>query len=318
MKLALTGATGMVGSAIVRAARDADDVELRALVRDRGGAARVQSGQGVRVVAGSLEALPPELFAHGPDAVLHFAVRTTGSRAELAATNVAGTQRLIEALPSSATCVLYGSSLSVYGQGPQRGEAEEALSLRPQTALARSRLAAERLLYAHGRAAGCRVFGLRPRFLLGRGDQQTLPALLRLTRSGRRLGPGTQAFSVIDVDDYARLILALARTQGAVEQLGLNVGYARPLTLDAIQDALVAAFGLPPTTRRLRLPAPLTRALAWVPGLRKQVVRYQLVGADHHVDVSALRARCGGAILDRDPHEALNAAIELLAREEAA
>ena len=36
--------------------------------------------------------------------------------------NVGGTERLLAALPPSVRGVIYGSTLSVYGSGPQRGE----------------------------------------------------------------------------------------------------------------------------------------------------------------------------------------------------
>jgi nucleoside-diphosphate-sugar epimerase len=312
--LALLGATGLVGSALCRALRARSDYEARALVR---GPDRLQPSPGLSVLEGSLESLPAQLFAHAPEVVVHFATQQIDSEGSgFTATNVEGTQRLLDALPASVRVFLYGSSLSVYGQGPQRGENEEALAIRPATPLARSRVEAERRILAAGRERGFSAVCLRPRFVLGRGDRHTLPGLLRVTRKGRGLGSGRQAFSVIDVDDYARAILAVAEHLRTAEpvQRGLHVGYTQPLSLADIQAALSAAFGLEPVARRLRLPMGPVNALAslGLGGLSGQAVKYQLVGQDHYVDVSALRSLGGGAIVDRDPREALDEAISWL------
>lgn len=313
MRIALLGGTGFVGQALLRRLAG-NEHEVRALARDP---SRLVA-EGVEVVAGSLEELPAALFAHEPEVVIHFATKQVDQDGRgFQATNVAGTERLLAALPASARVVLYGSSLSVYGQGPQRGEAEQALAIRPATALARSRAAAEERILAWAQERSASAHCLRPRFVLGRGDRFTLPGLRRLTAQGRTLGSGEQRFSVIDVDDYAALILALAQEALAADeprQGGLHVGYQRPLSLAELQSALAEGFDLAPPRRRLRLPITAANALAALPlgGLSKQAVKFQLVGQDHYVSVERLRGLVGDTIVARDPREVTVAAIEWL------
>ncbi|MGE0707733.1 MAG: NAD-dependent epimerase/dehydratase family protein [Planctomycetota bacterium] len=311
VRAALLGGTGFVGGALARALA-ARGAEVRALARDPGRLAL----PGVETIAGDLAALPAALFAHEPEVVLHFATKQVDRDGSGFAENLRHADALCAALPGSVRLLLYGSSLSVAGQGPQRGEREEELPPRPGTALARSRLEVEEALRAAGARAGFSVVCLRPRFVLGRGDAYTLPALLRLTRRGRTLGSGRQAFSVIDVEDYAALALDLAeRLRGAPPRARvLHVAYAAPLSLAEIQAALADAFGLAPPARRLRLPGWLVDLAAALPlgGLAAQAVRYQLVGQDHHVSVDALRELCGGEVVDKDPRLALAGAVAAL------
>ncbi len=313
-RLVVLGGSGFVGSALLRAAA-AEGVPARVLERGPGSVARLP---GVTPVRGSLEDLPPALFAgEGPAVIAHFATAQVDPDGRGFAANLTGVERLAAALPPGAPVrgLLYGSSLSVCGQGPQRGEAEEALPRRPETALARSRLACEDAVLALAEALGCGAVCTRPRFVIGRGDRFTLPGLLKLTRRGLRLGSGEQAFSVIDVDDYGRLLLALARRLVEANhppRRALHVGYRSPLRLRDLQADLAAAFGLPPPRWPLVLPAPALALLRAVParGARQLVTRYELIGRDHHVDVSALERLVGGAIVGRDPRAALAEAIE--------
>lgn len=316
-ELAVLGGSGFVGAALLRAA-SAAGVPARALERRAGSVARLP---GVTPIAGSLEALPPALLAPGerPLVVAHFATVQLDPAGRGFGENLRGVERLLGALGPSVRGLLYGSSLSVAGQQPQRGEREEQLPPRPGTALARSRAACEAAVLAAAAARGLSAVCTRPRFVLGRGDRHTLPGLLRLTRRGLRLGSGRQAFSVIDVDDYGRLLVQLAARLAAGPPLvrPLHVAYRRPLTLGELQQALQEGFGLPPPRRALWLPGPALALLRALPlaSLRALVTRYELVGRDHHVDVSALEALVGGDIVGRDPREALAAAVAALARE---
>ena len=96
--------------------------------------------------------------------------------------------RLVPLYCGGATrAVLFVSSFSVYGEGPQRG-VEETAPQRPETPLARSRAACEERLAQLAAHGHCAVTVLRTRFVLGAGDRHVLPGL-----AGRRelhLAPG--------------------------------------------------------------------------------------------------------------------------------
>lgn len=317
LRIVLLGGTGLVGGALLRglALEPPGDVAVRALVR-RPDRLPAPLPPWLTAVPGDLTApLPPELFWPGePQVVIHYATKQIdhdGTGFE--AVNVAGTRRLLGALPDGVRGVIYGSTLSVYGSGPQRGEPEEALAVRPDTALGRTRAAAEAAVLAAMEARGASALCLRPRFLVGRGDQHTLPGLLRLTRRGRTVASGEQRFSVIDVDDYARVIVLLARDLAERSdpwRRPLHVGYRRPVSLAEIQGALAAAHGLALPTRRIRLPRAATAILSALPSrwARTQAIRYRLFALDHFVGVDALAGLVGEGLVGRDPLAVLAAA----------
>ncbi|RKG61628.1 NAD(P)-dependent oxidoreductase, partial [Corallococcus exercitus] len=172
----LTGATGMVGQAFLRQ-RGAHSVH--ALVRSPDGR---DWGEGVHVVQGDLHGIPDALFPPYPYVVLHLAMKQRDTdNTGFERTNVDGTRRLLSRLRGDCRGVLLGSSMSVYGPGPHRG-VKEVHPLRPITALARSRVAAEDVVMEHAVRTGLHAALLRPRFLLGRGDRFVLPAMVKLLK----------------------------------------------------------------------------------------------------------------------------------------
>jgi nucleoside-diphosphate-sugar epimerase len=274
----------------------------------------------VTVVEGDLAELPVRLFPREPYVVLHFASKQIDRDGRgFEDVNVRGTDNLLRALTPACRGVVYGSSVSVYGQGPQEGNDEDA-TLCPSTALARSRVDAERALFDAGRALGFEVFALRPRFILGRGDRSTLPGLARLFARGISLGSGAQRFTIVDVDDYAAIALRLATAiaTGATPPAreALHVGYRRSVSLDEIRDAVGRAMPLPRVRVRVPVTRALTRAMARAPSrsIRAAATKLELVGFSHHVDVRRLGRRVGSDVVDKDPALALRAAVAHLSR----
>lgn len=325
LRIVLLGATGFVGSALLRrlAARPAGSVEVRALVRDL---RRAPPQAFVVPVEGALPAAPPRaLFFEQPFVLVHLATKQIDADGTgFEDVNVRGTARLLEALAPGApgvSCrgIIHGSSISVYGRGPQEGLTEDA-PLRPETPLARSRAEAERLITLAAVLRGASAFLLRPRFILGRGDRHTLPGLLALLGRGVMIGSGEQAFSVIDVDDYGEAIArlaarALARAaRGEPLRTPLHVGYARPLRLVEILEALATAFDLPLPRRRIPAWRPALDLLRRIPLAATEALatRLELIALPHHVRVDALAREIGSDITEKDPREALRAAVEAM------
>ena len=185
MIVALTGATGFVGQAVLDGA---DDVSIRALTR------RPQPARaGVEWVAGDLAA-PAALAAlvQGADAVLHVAgVVNAPDAAGFEAGNVTGTAALIAAAQDAGVrrFVLVSSlsarapHLSDYGASKARAEALV-------------------------RAAPLDWTIVRPPAVYGPRDREMLD-LFRAARWGVVPVPAGGRVSLIHVDDLARLLLAL-------------------------------------------------------------------------------------------------------------
>lgn len=340
MQLILTGGTGYVGRAILRqVALQKGRVKVRMLA---GSAAQVCEGMGwprlpawLSLFPGRLPAVPPELFAADspaaePAVLVHFGVKqidTDGTG--FYDTNVAGTAALLAATPSWVTAVLYGSTLSVLGAGAQR-EVCESLEWAPASRLADSRAEAERLCLDWGRQRGASAFALRPRFILGEEDQYVIPALIKLAQRGMRVGSGRQRFSIIEVNDYARIVLGLAEhclnpcSSGfrLPQQRPLNIGYQAPVSFNTLMHT--ARQGIKGRHRSgVWLPwwnsswmESVHRWLLKVPvsAMEKVLTQLALVGFDHYGDTSTVRDLLRNteveSVLNRSEKDALQQAMQ--------
>lgn len=305
--LVLLGASGFVGSALMRQLQGRAG-DTRVLVHRTAPAALPASAVAHE---GSLTALPQAVWPSAPHVVIHCASKQIDPDGSGFGVNLQGIESLCRALTPQTRAVLFVSSCSVYGEGAQRGVAEDA-PLRPATPLARSRAACEARLAQLAAQGRCRVEVFRPRFVLGQGDRHVLPGLARLVRRGFTLGRGQQRFSVIDVDDFARILLARAEAalQLAPGFEAFNVGYASPLSLHEIVQALAERLGVPSPRWRIPVHPGLLDTLAWMPGL--PVHRLRLLGIDHHLDVGRLQARLPAPWLALDPRVALRRAMPWL------
>ena len=188
MKIAVTGATGFVGSHLVDLALAAGH-RLNALTR------RDQpQREGIDWIAGSLEdrgAL--ERLVDGADAVIHVAGTITapnaaafnkgnvdGTLAMLAAATAGGVRRFVHVSSLAAR----EPKLSLYGASKAR--AEELV---------------------HGSGLDWTI--VRPPAVYGPGDRETLE-LFRMAKIGLMLMPPKGRVSVIHADDLARLLIAAA------------------------------------------------------------------------------------------------------------
>jgi nucleoside-diphosphate-sugar epimerase len=188
MRLAITGATGFVGSHLVDIALAAGH-EVKALTRRE-----QRERDGVDWVLGDLESRDAlEWLVDGADAVIHVAgaiSATTaaafdkgnveGTLAMLAAATAGGIQRFVHVSSLAAR----EPKLSLYGA---------------------SKAKAEELVHSSGLDWAI----VRPPAVYGPGDKETLE-LFRMARLGLMLMPPKGRVSVIHADDLARLLLALA------------------------------------------------------------------------------------------------------------
>jgi nucleoside-diphosphate-sugar epimerase len=188
MRLAVTGATGFVGSHLVDVATAAGH-EVAALTRRE-----QQSREGVTWINGDLrDRAPLERLVSGADAVIHVAGVITAQSAEaFEQGNVEGTLAMLAAATAGGIRrFVHVSSLAAR---------EPKLSL-----YGRSKARAEELVYGSGLDWAV----VRPPAVYGPGDKETLE-LFRMAKLGVMLMPPKGRISVIHADDVARLLLALA------------------------------------------------------------------------------------------------------------
>lgn len=162
MKVAITGAAGYVGSLLVRAHAARGDA-VNALARDAGG---IPALPGVSPYAADVRAAAsiPGTFIEGVDVLYHCAAEAT-RESLMREVNVDATHALLLRARGTLGHWVQLSSLSVYGT-PRSGTVEEDSPLRPRTAYARTKLAADELVARH--ASGAFSYTLvRPAAVIG-------------------------------------------------------------------------------------------------------------------------------------------------------
>ncbi|MCF3119178.1 NAD-dependent epimerase/dehydratase family protein [Streptomyces arenae] len=212
-RVLLTGATGFVGSAVLRrllAARPEEGgVQVRALARTASGRPELP---GLDWASADLTA-PESLRGVGRDAdvLIHLASLVSGDEETCAAVNVRGTGALMEeARRAGVRRIVHLSTAAVYGPGPHSGLDVDEIAPAPTSPASRTRLEGE----SAALAAGATV--LRPGLVLGRGDRWVVPALAELRERVPAQWDGGRALSsMVDVDDLARLIVTLACVPGS-------------------------------------------------------------------------------------------------------
>lgn len=259
MKVALTGATGLVGPLLV------DRLLLRghtvrALVRPRGDRV-LPSRPGVEWVEGRLdEEGPIERLVSGCDAVVHAAFEHPGpipvtgrSQGEhYVQTNFVGSMRLLERVPAlGARQMVYVSSYAVFGHDPNadplqhRTPRDERYPLWPESFYGAMRASVEKFCNAAAQSFGLNVSVFRLGLVLGRrttfDETPCAESVMEALRHGElRSRHGSY---VIGADDAAE-ILADAVGDGALRGQVFNA-VDRWLDFRELAPMLAAILGRP-------------------------------------------------------------------------
>lgn len=264
MKIAITGASGLVGSALGEHLRARGDTVMPISRGDPGGTQSVHwSLEGGIQPAGALS---------GCDAVVHLAGENLAARRwsrrqkeRILESRVAGTRAVVSALAAAEEprprVLVSASAVGVYGDRGDTWLAEDAELGDDFLAQVCHAWEAEAMKAS---ALGVRVVSSRTGIVLSR-QGGSLPRLLRVFRLGigGRLGHGQQYFSWIHVRDTVRAI-AFAIDDARVEG-PLNVASPCPVTNAELTRALA---------RALRRPAILP-----VPGFALRIVLGELARA---------------------------------------
>ena len=290
----MTGATGSIGPATVRALLDAG-AAVRVFgrldsVRDHpdrwpGWLPRVELASGDVTQPATIGAAMP-----GIDVVVHLAAflhvvnPPPGHERRYREVNVEGTRHVAEAAAASgARRLVLASTTAVYG--PTGGQAaSEDTAPAPDSWYAESKLEAERVARAVGRQTGLEIVILRLSAVYGPRVRGNYRRLLRAMARGRfvSIGHGRNRRSLIADIDAARAFELAARHRDAAGHI-FNVADGPAHTIDEILGAMAAAVGRRPP--RWHLPASLARVAAAAgdvaggvigqrPGLRPSVEKY--------------------------------------------
>ena len=259
MKVAITGSSGLIGTALTASLR-ADGHQVVRLVRRPPRAA-----DEVRWDPRAADAGDPLLA--GVDACVHLAGAgvgdhrwTTAYRAEIRSSRVVPTRALAAALAAASprpAAFLVASAIGWYGDTGGRDVTETA----PAGKAFLSRVVHDWEAAADpAREAGIRVAHLRSGLVLGVGGgvlgRLALPARLGLLP---RFGDGHQVMSWISLTDEIRAIRFLLDGPGAESGSGpYNLTAPNPVTDAELTAALHAAFRRPDFSW-LRVPAPLLK-----------------------------------------------------------
>ncbi|MFE2531578.1 NAD-dependent epimerase/dehydratase family protein [Streptomyces sp. NPDC059371] len=278
LRVLLTGATGFVGSEVLRALQrgraGGRDISVRALARtappDGPGT------PGLSWVPGDLSD-PASLrgAVRDTDVLVHLASRVSGSPEACEAVNVHGTRALLdEARRAGVARIVHLSTAAVYGPGPHRGIAVDEVSPAPVSPASATRLAGERLALEAG------AIVLRPGLVLGAGDRWVVPALSELrSRVPAHWDGGGGLLSVVDVTDLARLIVTLAATNTPAGPAVHHASHPVPVSNRDLMAALTERGLMDPVTDDWPWETCLRR-LREVPGSMSER-QFSLLARDH-------------------------------------
>lgn len=246
LRVLVTGASGLIGSHILKLAESEADVVAVSRVRQA-------SEGGVRWVVGDLTApgaVAEIVRSASPEVILHLAGEVRGDRSLAAvaptlAANLVATVELLEAAAEvgSRRVVLSGSLL----EEPATG-GPQAVPPSPYGASRWATSAYARMFHA---LFGLPVVILRPSFAYGPGQETTklIPYVITTLLAGEvpRLASGTRLLDCVYAEDVARAYIAAASAPD-VEGSTIDIGCGERTAVRDIVEMIVDAVG--PTTGR--------------------------------------------------------------------
>lgn len=291
--IAVTGASGFVGRAVIAAAAAAGH-SVRGLYRNL----PQPAGIGESLVTGDLGAadLPGEALA-GVDTVIHLAARThalhemRSDRAAYERINVTGTRHLARAAADAGVRrLVYLSSVKVNGEHtPIDAPFTEQSISAPEDAYGQTKWEAEQLLRDFGREAGIEIVVLRPPLVYGPGVKGNLRRLIRLVASGLPLPLASvrNKRSMIGLENLVSAILAAADHPAAAGRTFL-VSDQHDLSTPELLTLIAAGMNRP--VKLMPFPVGLLRAGGALTGHGGDVER---LTASSIVDSSAITRELG-------------------------
>ncbi len=250
-KVAVTGATGLVGGHLVQYLAD-NNYEVIAIGRSRDKLSQFKSSN-IEIRTADIEDREAVSQAiSGAEVVVHSAatVDPYGSRESIFATNVGGTRNILEAAKAqNVKHFLYVSSLSVItGQGDLYN-VDETEPLKPcGESYADSKVEAERTVMAESEnpQSKMKVTSLRPGFIYGPGERAWMPRLINSIATGKAMliDGGKKETNVIYVENLSRAITSAILNEKAYGQV-YNLTDGQKISKKELFDAIADGLNLP-------------------------------------------------------------------------
>ena len=295
-RVAVTGATGFVGSHLVAALCRAG-AQVSCLVRAQARLADLRDA-GCTVVEGDLDsARALSDLVQRAEVVYHVAGQVAAAdEAGFLRVNRDGTARVVEAARQAPLRrFVYVSSLSVSGPAARGAPLADTDQAAPVTPYGRSKQAGEEVV----RSSGLPFTILRPPAVYGPADRQFL-RLFRLARTGLLplLGDGEQELSLVHVHDLAEGAIAAAESP-VCAQGTYHVTHPEVVTQRTLVETIGAAVGT--RVRAVPLSQGLVRQVLRASGLWARFTRRpSLLSPDKADEFLAPAWTCSAAGLRRD------------------
>lgn len=257
--VAVTGITGLVGSAVARSFA-AHGWLVRGLVR-----AETADGRGQEGFVGDIT--QPETlrgFCDEVDVVVHTAALAVdwASSSLFQRTNVEGTANVLkEARTAGVSRFVHVSTVDVFGFRKHTLMNEQSPKRPPAFPYSRTKLEAESLVWSYGRQ-GLPVCVVYPSWVFGPGDRHFVPEIVEGLRSKQLPYLGRHAHCELTYCDNLADAIVLVATSEQAEGEGYIVGDGFDLTFGAFNDMIAAAAGL--RAPHFTLPTPVAYGAAAV------------------------------------------------------
>ena len=258
MRAVVTGGGGFLGRRIVEFLRARGD-EVRLLARQRYPAVESLGATGIQADIRDTAAVRAAI--ERADVVFHVAGKTGywGSREEFWSINVDGTRSVLQAVQAGGVRrLVYTSTPSVvgYARDVENGRPDLPYAAAHESAYAESKGAAEQLVLA-ANGAGVATVALRPHLIIGPGDNNLMPPVVRRAARGqlRVIGDGSNRVDLTYVDNAAWAHLdasdALTGQDAICAGRSYFISNGQPVLLWEWLNQLLRDLELPAVTRSL-------------------------------------------------------------------
>jgi nucleoside-diphosphate-sugar epimerase len=264
--VAVTGATGLVGGALVEylSSRGHDVVaiarrtspQLQNAVQSKNAVQNNNDGKvEIRIADVADQQALAQAFAN-VDCVVHAAgsVDPFGSRQAIFATNVTGTKNALTAAKlAKVKHFIFISSLSVItGQGDLYDVDESAPLRHCGESYADSKVEAEKAVMSEAGSDQIQVTSLRPGFIYGRGENSWMPRLINSISTGKAMliDGGTKQTNVIYVLNLAQAVELAILNERSYSQV-YNLTDGETVTKKQLFDAISDGLNLPRVTKKV-------------------------------------------------------------------
>lgn len=259
MKIAVTGANGLIGRALALRHLAAGD-EVRALVRNAGHGVDGLGGVRLHEIDIATDEGDLAAFLEGADVLYHCAAELRDP-ARMSAVNVDGTRRLLQAAGGRIGRWVQVSTVAVYGRA-RSGTITEESPLAPADAYSRTKAEADELVSVSSLKGGFEHVILRVCAVIGPGMPGSfLYRLIGLLDRGlfAPVGAPGALVSLIPVSSVAGVLSACAASPHAA---GRIYNLAEQCTVEHLVEVCCETLGRKPP--RWRMPERPLRAAAWL------------------------------------------------------